>query len=199
MQTSKTALILVGYQNDYFAADGILRTAIEESSTTNNVLQNTLRLVEQLKDTSVLLIQTPIIFTPTYEELNEPVGILKLVQDVGAFQQGQSGSEVISEFEPYADRILTVAGKRGLNAFSNTDLDRVLIQHGINNVVLAGAVTSVCIDSTGRAAQDRGYQVTILSDCTAGRSNFEQDFYCKNIFPLYSAVQTADGFQSQLT
>ena len=84
-----------------------------------------------------------------------------------------------------------MAGKRGLNAFSNTRLDELLTERGIEHVVLAGAVTSICIDSTGRAAHERGYQVSVLSDCTASRTKMEQTFYCEQIFPLYAAVTDA--------
>jgi len=188
MTLNDTAIIFIGYQNDYFAEDGILRGAIEESSTTNRVLDNTLLLLEQLAETGATLIQTPIIFTADYRELKNPVGILKVIQDVGAFQAGKPGSGVLESFQHYGDRIKTVPGKRGLNAFSNTDLDRILDENGIEHVVLAGAVTSICIDSTGRAAHERGYRVSVLSDCTAGRSNFEQTYYCENIFPVYATV-----------
>ena len=61
----------------------------------------------------------------------------------------------------------------------------------IDHVVIAGAVTSVCIDSTGRYAQELGYKVSILSDCTAAKSVFEQSFYCDSIFPVYANVITS--------
>ncbi len=188
MDPETTAVILIGYQNDYFAEDGILHGVIEESSRTTGVLGNTLDLIEHLKGTDALLITTPIIFTPDYSELVEPVGILKTIKEVGAFRAGTKGSETIPEILKYGDRIVEVPGKRGLNAFSNTDLGSVLKERGITNVVVAGAVTSICIDSTGRAAFERGYKVTILSDCTTGRTNLEQDFYCGKVFPLYATV-----------
>ena len=188
MNLSKSAFIFIGYQNDYFADDGILKGAIEESAKTNDVLENTLRLIEATKSSKATMIQTPIHFTESYEELQNPVGILKIIQDVGAFQKGRAGSEIIDDLQPYADRIQVVDGKRGLNAFSNTELEKTLIQNDVENVILAGAVTSICIDSTGRAAHERGYKVFVLEDCTAGRSNFEQTFYCENIFPLYATI-----------
>jgi len=194
MQLSKSAIIFIGYQNDYFANDGILKGAIEESAKTNDVLKNTLGVITATKDSAATLIQTPIHFTEGYEELDEPVGILKIIQDVGAFQKGRPGSDIIQEFKNYGDRIQVVDGKRGLNAFSNTELEQTLIQNGVENVVLAGAVTSICIDSTGRAAHERGYNVFVLADCTAGRSNFEQTFYCENIFPLYATVLNSKDF-----
>jgi nicotinamidase-related amidase len=95
-------------------------------------------------------------------------------------------------------RILQVPGKRGLNAFSSTRLDEVLKDRGITEVILAGVVTSICIDSTGRAAHERGYGVTVLSDCTAGRTRFEQDFYCREVFPLYARVRTSDEVAAEL-
>jgi len=194
MELSKTAVIFVGYQNDYFAENGILRAVIEESDRTHNILEKSLDIVEKLKGTEATLIQTPIIFTSDYGELVNPVGILKTIADVKAFQEGASGSEVIPQFLEHGERIVTVPGKRGLNAFSNTELDAVLKRKKIERVVMAGAVTSICIDSTGRAAHERGYAVSILSDCTASRTPYEQEFYCENVFPLYAEVLSSQGF-----
>ena len=199
MKLSTTAFVLIGYQNDYFSSNGILRSAIEESASTTNALENTMTLLERLAPTSATLIQTPIIFTPKYEELVEPVGILKVIRDVGAFQDGQPGSEVIPEFNQYGDRIRTITGKRGLNAFSNTMLNNVLADNKIETVVVAGAVTSVCIDSTARSAHEKGYSVVVLEDCTAGRSDFEQQFYCEQIFPLYASVMSSTDILEALT
>jgi nicotinamidase-related amidase len=191
MELNRTALIMVGYQNDYFAEDGILRAVIEEADRTHGILDNTIRVVNGLKGTSTTLIQTPIIFTDDYSELINPVGILKTIVDVKAFQAGSAGSDIIPEFKEYGERIVTVAGKRGLNAFSNTELHAVLQRNHVEHVVLAGAVTSICIDSTGRAAHERGYRVSVLSDCTASRTPFEQEFYCESVFPLYADVLTS--------
>jgi nicotinamidase-related amidase len=188
MDPKATALILIGYQNDYFSEDGVIHPVIEEASRKAGVLQNTLNLIEHLKTTEVTMITTPIIFTEDYSELIDPVGILAKIKEVGAFKSGTKGSETIPELLKYSGRIIEVPGKRGLNAFSNTDLDKILKDRGIACVALAGAVTSICIDSTGRAAHERGYKVVQLSDCTSGHTLLEQEFYCKSVFPLYADV-----------
>ncbi len=187
-ELNKTAIILIGYQNDYFAADGALVGALEDAEWRVEMLANTVKLLESVSDTEALLISTPIVFTPDYEELLEPTGILKAIVDVGAFKEGEVGSETIKELTNFGGRIQEIPGKRGLNAFSNTGLNEELEARGVTDVVIAGVVTSICIDSTGRAAHERGYRVSILKDCTAGRTSFEQDFYCENIFPLYANV-----------
>jgi nicotinamidase-related amidase len=198
MESHKTALILIGYQNDYFSPDGILYGVIEESSKVTNVIANTVHLLQCLDSTPALIITTPIFFTSNYEELIDPIGILNTIKEVNAFQMGTPGSETIEELYPFKDRIMEVPGKRGFNAFINTNLNEILKEKGITDVVLAGAVTSICIDSTGRSAHEKGYHVIILSDCTSARTVFEQGFYCSSIFPLYAEVMTHTELLSNL-
>lgn len=196
MKNSQTAVILIGYQNDYFSHDGALHGVIEQSSA--QVLDKTLELINQLEHKAITIISTPIYFTPDYSELINPIGILKIIQDAGAFKKGTKGSEEIVELDAFSDRLLTVEGKRGLNAFHSTNLQDELDKRGIRRVVLAGVVTSLCIDSTARSAFELGYDVTILSDCTAGRTQYEQDFYCTEILPLYSQVMSSQEFLASL-
>lgn len=189
MQYNKTAVILIGFQNDYFSKQGALHNVIENSAT--DILANTIHLINQLVNTEVTLISTPIHFTPDYSELVNPIGILKVIQEVGAFKKDTLGSQTIDQITGYGERIMTVEGKRGLNAFHNTNLDNELSNRDINTLVLAGVVTSICIDSTARSAFERGFNVYILSDCTAGRTQYEQEFYCTEVFPLYANVITS--------
>jgi nicotinamidase-related amidase len=151
-----------------------------------------------VQSSPTLFVATPIIFTPDYRELSEPVGILKLIKETGAFKQGTLGAMTHRDLATLGDRVLEIPGKRGLNAFAETHLNETLRARGIKDVVLAGAVTSVCIDSTARSAHERGYRVTVLSDCTCGRTRVEEEFYCQQVFPLYAAVQTSGELVKEL-
>lgn len=185
---SDSALLLIGFQNDYFSPDGILHGVVEASSKATGALKNTLALLGSYGEAFGTVVSTPIIFTRDYSELENPVGILKTIKEVGAFRADSPGSRTIDELKPYETLITEVPGKRGLCAFSNTELDAHLEAREIRRLVIAGTVTSLCIDSTARMAVERGYAVTILSDCTSGRTVFEQEFYCEQVFPLYSEV-----------
>ena len=185
----KRALILIGLQNDYFAKDGILKEVVEESSKVSNIIENIINLVDKSNDT--LIISTPIIFSEDYKELVEPVGILKTIKEVGAFKKGTKGAEAIDEIKAYNNKIIEIPGKLGLNAFINTNLEETLKENKIEEVMLAGTVASICIDSTGRSAHEKGFNVTMLSDCISGRTVFEKDFYCENVFPLYANLTTS--------
>lgn len=183
----KAALILVGYQNEYFQEGGRLYSVIEETLRVNSVVENTLNLIQSLSDT-VPVIVCPTYFTKDYSELTNPVGILRLIQESNALQIDEPEAALIDELKRLGDRVEIVEGKRGFNAFASTALNQCLRERGIESVVIAGAMTSVCVDSTGRHAQELGYRVFILSDCTVASSLFEQNFYCESIFPSYATV-----------
>jgi nicotinamidase-related amidase len=195
MESQHTALILIGFQNEYFSPQGTLYGFLMGAS---KVLANTVDLVERLRSTPLLIVDTPIIFTSDYSELVEPTGILKAIKELGAFKAGTRGSETLREVQRFGERIVEIPGKRGLNAFSNTDLDDLFKRRGITTVALAGVKTSLCIDSTGRSAYEKGYKVLILSDCTAGTDDFEHKFYCEKIFPLYADVLDHERFLERL-
>ena len=135
---------------------------------------------------------TPIIFSEDYSELTDPVGILKTIKEVGAFKKGTSGSKTIDQIGKFGDKIMEIPGKQGLNAFVNTNLEQTLRDHGVEQVLLAGTVASICIDSTGRSAFERGFKVTMLSDCISGRTVFEKDFYFEQVFPLYAEISSSE-------
>jgi len=198
LDIASTALILVGYQNDYFAANGILRGVVEEADRVDRTLDHTLDLIKHYAASKLTIISTPIILKPDYRALANSVGILDTIKQVGAFKEGSVGADTIPELLAFGDRITYVSGKVGFNAFSATNLGDVLKERGMKNLLVAGMVTSLCIDSTGRAGYERGYKVNILSDCTSARTPVEQDFFCSHVFPLYGEVATNEKLKAEM-
>jgi len=198
MNPDTTAMILVGFQNDYFAQDGVLRGVVEDSASVDSVLANTVAFITAMADSGVTMIATPIVLTADYRAMANPVGILNTMKEAGAFTEGSVGAKTIPEILAFGDRIQYVTGKVGFNAFANTALADVLQDKGITDVLVAGQVTSLCIDSTGRAAYERGYDVTILADCTSSRTTTEHDFFCDVVFPLYGRAKTTTDVLSEL-
>jgi len=191
LKASETALILIGYQNDYFAADGILNGVIATNSEHNHTLSNTFNFIDNALELGIKVYNVPIFFSDDYSELDNPVGLLAQIKELGAFKESTAGGAVIDEILKYGDKIQEVRGKTGFNCFSKTELNQTFINEGIKNVAFAGVVTSVCIDSSARASFELGYNTIVLSDCIAGRSKMENEFYCDDIFPLYAHVKTS--------
>ena len=198
MDYASTALILVGYQNDYFAKDGILRGVVEDPVEVDQVLEKTMRFIRMVRSSPMFVVSTPIVLSPDYRAMASPVGILNTMKEAGAFKAGSTGAANIPQLDEFGEAIHYVTGKVGFNAFSNTSLGQVLEDRHIKDVLVAGMVTSLCIDSTGRAAYERGYNVTIVSDCTSSRTKIEHDFFCSSVFPLYGRAATSDELLAEL-
>ena len=196
---ASTALLLIGFQRDYFDPDGILYGVVEEQLRSNDTLANTLRLIDACKDTEMTMVRTPLVFSEDYGELENPIGILKTIREVEAFKAGTRGAETIDAIAAYGDRIDEVRGKLGFNAFAHTDLESMLRERGIGSIVIAGCVTSICINATALHAFEAGFDVTVLSDCTSSRTSVEQEFFCDTVFPLFATVRTTADFVAEAT
>src|SRR5712672_478421 len=79
--------------------------------------------------------------------------------------RGEAGHDIIPELYPIAGE--PVIDKPGKGAFYATDLDALLRNFGIQHLLVCGVTTEVCVNTTVREANDRGYRCVVLADCCA--------------------------------
>jgi nicotinamidase-related amidase len=79
--------------------------------------------------------------------------------------RGERGHDIIDELRPRAGE--PVVDKPGKGAFHATDLDALLKNRAIRQLIVCGVTTEVCVSTTVREANDRGYDCLVLADCVA--------------------------------
>ncbi|WP_043833776.1 cysteine hydrolase family protein [Muricoccus aerilatus] len=91
--------------------------------------------------------------------------------------RGEPGHDIVPELAPASGE--PVIDKPGKGAFYATDLDTMLRNRGVETLLVAGVTTEVCIHTTVREANDRGYRCVVLADC------------CASYFPEFHAAGLA--------
>jgi nicotinamidase-related amidase len=92
-----------------------------------------------------------------------------------------------------------VVDKRGWGSFYGTALDLHLRRRGVTQVVLAGVMTSLGVESTARAAHERGYHVTLATDAMTDMDPDAHAHSAKRIFPLVGETGTTKEVLKLLT
>jgi len=109
--------------------------------------------------------------------------------------RGEAGWEIIPELQPEPGE--AIIDKPGKGSFLATDFDLVLQTKRIRNIVLTGVTTDVCVHTTMRDANDRGYECLVLSDCTAA-TKYENHLAALDMIKMQGGVFGAVATSSQL-
>jgi nicotinamidase-related amidase len=196
---SKTAVVLIEYQNDFTSDGGVLHGAVQAVMDSTDMLENTKRVVEAARAAGVTVMHAPITFSEGYNELSShPYGILKGVVDGNAFVKDSWGAAIVDELAPEPGDIV-IEGKRGLDTFASTNLDFILRSKGIETIALGGFLTNCCVESTMRTGYEHGYKVVTLNDCVAATSVEEHDNALAYDYPMFSEPMSSSEFIAELS
>jgi nicotinamidase-related amidase len=181
----RTALIIIDMQRDFLEPGGFGETLGNDVSRLAAAVAPCRAVLDAARRRGLLVIHTREGHRPDLSDA-PPAKIERGHPDrrIGApgpmgriLIRGEPGHDIIPALYPVAGE--PVIDKPGKGAFYATDLGKLLADKGIDNLLVCGVTTEVCVNTTVREANDRGYRCIVLADC------------CASYFPEFHAAGLA--------
>jgi nicotinamidase-related amidase len=168
---SETALLIIDMQRDFLEPAGFGEMLGNDVSQLRRTIEPNLRLLTAWRDAGLKVIHTREGHRPDLTDLPPAKKVRgrgeKTIGDPGPMGRilvrGEAGHDIIPELYPLPSE--PVIDKPGKGAFFATDLHAILQHLGIRKLIVTGVTTEVCVNTTVREANDRGYDCLVPEDC----------------------------------
>ncbi|TXJ33103.1 MAG: cysteine hydrolase [Afipia sp.] len=169
----KTALVIIDMQRDFLEPGGFGETLGNDVSQLTRAVKPCGDVLKAFRAAGLLVVHTreghlPDLSDAPPAKIERGAPSLR-IGDPGPMGRilirGEAGHDIVPALYPIEGEI--VIDKPGKGAFYATELGDVLKTHGIENLLVCGVTTEVCVNTTVREANDRGYRCVVLADCCA--------------------------------
>jgi nicotinamidase-related amidase len=167
-----TALVIIDMQRDFLEAGGFGDALGNDVSLLRATIEPLAAVIAAARAAGMVVVHTREGHRPDLSDLppakhrrgNFPTKIGDSGPMGRILVRGEDGHDIIPELAPIPGE--PVIDKPGKGAFYATDLEAILRSRGIAHLIVCGVTTEVCVHTTVREANDRGFDCLVLSDCT---------------------------------
>jgi biuret amidohydrolase len=171
LDPSRAALVIIDMQRDFLEPGGFGAALGNDVALLRRTIAPSRHLLEQARAAGLTVIHTREGHRPDLADLPPtkkargklPAGIGDPGPMGRILVRGEDGHDIIPELYPLPGE--PIVDKPGKGAFHATDLDAMLKNRGIAQLIVCGVTTEVCVHTTVREANDRGYECVVVSDC----------------------------------
>jgi nicotinamidase-related amidase len=171
LDAKRCALVIIDMQRDFVDPGGFGEALGNDVSLLRKAIAPTCKVLDAARAHRMLVVHTREGHRPDLSDLPRSKklrGRLKAgIGDAGPMGRilvrGEYGHDIVDELKPATGE--PVVDKPGKGAFYATDLDSLLRNRGVGQLVVCGVTTEVCVNTTVREANDRGYDCLVLEDC----------------------------------
>jgi nicotinamidase-related amidase len=164
---ASTALLVIDMQRDFLLPGGFGESLGNDVSQLRRTIEPLTALLAAWRATPMPVIHTREGHEPDLSDCPPSKLARGAIGEPGAFGRilvrGEYGHDIVDELQPVGDEV--VIDKPGKGAFYATELGDLLEKAGIRSLVVTGVTTEVCVHTTVREANDRGYECLVLADC----------------------------------
>ncbi len=178
----RTALLIIDMQNDFCTPGGFGELLGNDITPTHAIIPTIQQLLAHWRRMGLLVIHTreghlPDLSDCPPSKLSRSRAQGAGIGDLGPMGRilirGERGHAIVEELTPLSDEL--IIDKPGKGAFYATPLEAILQQRGVESLIVSGVTTHVCVHTTLREANDRGYECLMLEDATAAFDARDQE------------------------